>query len=251
MTPTSVPHRIDHCMTLLAAAALATACHHAPPPEWESAPLLPAIHFSEPVRTHSVQLLVLDAHSGAPVVAAGARIDQNVFAPQTDSAGRTSFVDVPSGRHQLLLMAYKYKPWHDSIDVPDSAGLAIVVQLRRSMVVLGHVCTTDLRYGIAVTVMDSSTGEPPSTASLVARTAAGTDHVGPQSPVRAARNAAPTLVLNAAPERAGTYDLTVRAPGYQTWHRTGVEVTKDECHVHTVLITARLQRLTESHGRSR
>lgn len=43
-------------------------------------------------------------------------------------------------------------------------------------------------------------------------------------------------------ERAGTYDVTVQKTGYQTWTKTGVHVTADECHVQTVALVARLQK---------
>jgi hypothetical protein len=42
-------------------------------------------------------------------------------------------------------------------------------------------------------------------------------------------------------ERAGTYTVTVEQQGYRPWSRSGVRVTKDECHVRGVSITARLQ----------
>jgi len=44
-----------------------------------------------------------------------------------------------------------------------------------------------------------------------------------------------------ARERAGTYTVTVEQQGYRLWSRPGVRVTRDECHVRTVSITARLQ----------
>lgn len=42
-------------------------------------------------------------------------------------------------------------------------------------------------------------------------------------------------------ERAGTYTVTVEQQGYRPWSRTGVSVTRDECHVRPVSITALLQ----------
>jgi hypothetical protein len=56
------------------------------------------------------------------------------------------------------------------------------------------------------------------------------------------QNGPPVLLLSSAGERAGTYDLTIRSPGYRDWTRTGVEVTKDQCHVRPVTLTARLQK---------
>jgi hypothetical protein len=42
-------------------------------------------------------------------------------------------------------------------------------------------------------------------------------------------------------ERPGTYTVAVSHPSYRPWQRTGVRVTRDECHVQTQAITARLQ----------
>lgn len=41
-------------------------------------------------------------------------------------------------------------------------------------------------------------------------------------------------------ERAGTYIVTVEQQGYRPWARS-VTVTGDECHVHSVSVTALLQ----------
>jgi hypothetical protein len=43
-------------------------------------------------------------------------------------------------------------------------------------------------------------------------------------------------------ERAGTYSITLAAPGYKTWRRDNVTVTGDACHVKTVFVTALMQR---------
>lgn len=51
-----------------------------------------------------------------------------------------------------------------------------------------------------------------------------------------------TLDLYGAGERAGRYDITISKPGYQTWQRTDVRVTEDECHVRTVRLEALLER---------
>ena len=49
------------------------------------------------------------------------------------------------------------------------------------------------------------------------------------------------LNLNAAGERVGTYEVAVSKPGYATWIKSSVRVTKNECHVNTVQLTALLQ----------
>lgn len=50
------------------------------------------------------------------------------------------------------------------------------------------------------------------------------------------------LPLSLAHEREGTYTVNVVKPGYREWRVAGVQVTRDECHVKTVTLTARLQR---------
>jgi hypothetical protein len=43
-------------------------------------------------------------------------------------------------------------------------------------------------------------------------------------------------------ERPGTYRIEVQAPGYVTRVMPSVRVTKDDCHVETVELTARLEK---------
>jgi hypothetical protein len=94
-------------------------------------------------------------------------------------------------------------------------------------------CTLDARAGLALTVVDSMTGQPITSPSLViaqAATFADTGH----------SFNGPTYYLLF--ERAGTYDVTVNHSDYHIWHRTGVVVTADRCHVQRVTMTAALQR---------
>lgn len=51
-----------------------------------------------------------------------------------------------------------------------------------------------------------------------------------------------TLDFYGAYERAGRYDITISKPGYQTWQRTNIRVSEDECHVRTVRLDALLER---------
>ena len=97
----------------------------------------------------------------------------------------------------------------------------------------GYSCTTQAVPGIMVQVLDSLTGAPAgrnariiARAGTVADTANFTEFDGPYP---------------LAFERSGTYAVTVEQQGYRLWSRTGIRVTKDECHVRTVSLTARLQ----------
>ena len=49
------------------------------------------------------------------------------------------------------------------------------------------------------------------------------------------------LVLSGPPERPGIYDVTIAKPGYLSWQRDGVWARAGDCHVATVLLSARLQ----------
>jgi len=48
-------------------------------------------------------------------------------------------------------------------------------------------------------------------------------------------------MLVGAPERAGTYIVTVARSEYHTWVQADVVVTADECHVKTVSLKAELE----------
>ena len=104
----------------------------------------------------------------------------------------------------------------------------------------GVLCTANIAAGIEVEVVDARSG------AYVARGARGTVRdgafVGVMAPARG-RGIPPadTLVsLQGAFERAGTYTVTIERDGYQPWQRPGVVVTRNVCHVNTVLLVAQL-----------
>ena len=100
----------------------------------------------------------------------------------------------------------------------------------------GVTCTSEARFGIVVTVRDSVTGNVvPGPVVVTARDGSYAETAGPPF-----SNGVDSFVL--AVERKGRYDVSVQAPDYRTWVRTGVQVTADECHVHTVQLQARLQK---------
>ena len=101
------------------------------------------------------------------------------------------------------------------------------------------VCPSDFRYALAVTVQDSATGAyAASGARLVVREGVYADSTE-YPPGRPELNREP---LQAAGERAGTYEVAVRKAGYMDWVQHGVAVDANECHVETRRLTARLQR---------
>ena len=104
------------------------------------------------------------------------------------------------------------------------------------------MCTNQFVYGLNVTVLDSLTLSPPAKATLVARSGAFTDSVGPMPPSQLTNGGPLMLILSTAGERAGVYDVTLKSPGYSDWTKTGITVTKDVCHVIPVAVTAKLQQ---------
>lgn len=100
----------------------------------------------------------------------------------------------------------------------------------------GVVCTEQLVPGILVHVVDSVSGSQTVSGGMaIAVDGAFRDSVSFSA------NASTSLSLPLAYERQGTYAVTVRTPGYATWLKTGVQVTKGVCHVNTVSLTAKLQ----------
>jgi hypothetical protein len=86
---------------------------------------------------------------------------------------------------------------------------------------------------VQVTVQDSVTGAnitPGST--LVLRSGAYVDSV-----------AVPEWAsgFSMGEGRSGTFTLTVRQTGYQSWTKAGITVESDECGAKTVYVTARLK----------
>ena len=116
--------------------------------------------------------------------------------------------------------------------------LILAAAAMRNCILAPSVCTAILKYGVNIAVVDSATGSPPSEATLLVTSGSYTDSVGPRGP---SQTTPPVLMLSTAGERAGTYSVTVRSPGYRDWRRTGIRVTADECHVKPVNLTARLQ----------
>jgi hypothetical protein len=93
------------------------------------------------------------------------------------------------------------------------------------------VCTAEVRPGLAIEVRDSLTGTPRAEQTFgLVRSGRFLDTLEGDS-----------LVLVGAWERAGTYAVDLERWGYLAWRRTEVTVPKDECHVQTVALQARLQ----------
>jgi hypothetical protein len=97
------------------------------------------------------------------------------------------------------------------------------------------VCTMEARSSFAVTVVDSTSGTPVRGATVRVADGAFSDTL-------VAPGAGATAYSGGVYERPGTYTVTVSHTDYRPWQRPGVAVTRDECHVQTQQLTARLQR---------
>src|SRR5688572_28112392 len=100
----------------------------------------------------------------------------------------------------------------------------------------GQACDAILKAGIVLTIVDAATGNPIEEATVIATEGSYSETVTlPSSPPAPGH-----AVL--ANERPGTYRVEVQAPGYLPWVMQGVRVSRDECHVETVQLTARLTK---------
>ena len=98
-------------------------------------------------------------------------------------------------------------------------------------------CTDELVPAFRIGARDSASGKgllPPY--NVYVREAAYVDSALVRVPMDS------TYLAALAHERAGVYTAEVIAPGYRAWRAEHLIVTKDECHVRTVEMVARLQR---------
>jgi hypothetical protein len=94
-------------------------------------------------------------------------------------------------------------------------------------------CTASFEPGITVRALDANTSENVTDgAEGTVVEGAYVDSLRPAGHDASAR----VLLLSAAHERPGTYDVFVERPGYQAVSLSAVDVTQDECHVRTVAL---------------
>jgi hypothetical protein len=98
---------------------------------------------------------------------------------------------------------------------------------------IGVNCTDEARPALSVTPFDSKTGDAVKSLGIATVTEGSFTQSVPNQPP-----GAPGFYL--AYERAGTYDVVVKVPGYQDWKITGAVVKRDACHVITVPLAASL-----------
>ena len=131
-------------LSFLLILALCTACGRAAPrpstamhPTWDGLPLAPALQFAEPVGPGDLVMLLVDAHTGEPLRNGVVSFDSTSTVSPTDSLGRIRFRHVNPGTQHLLIRCPGYFLRRDSILMPSSAGLALLIQMRRRPESLG------------------------------------------------------------------------------------------------------------------
>ena len=101
---------------------------------------------------------------------------------------------------------------------------------------VGLACTDQFVYAVTVEVSDSLTG------GLLSSTPTG---ILTDGQYRETMRLSPNQILRGGGERPGTYDVAVRAEGYQAWRMQGVEVQHDGYHVESVWLLARMVAWTQ------
>lgn len=93
------------------------------------------------------------------------------------------------------------------------------------------VCTMEARPALTVTALDAQTGTRVRGATVRATTGDFSENLAEFDGQ-----------YSGAHEREGTYTIVISHPDYQQWQRAGIVVGRDECHVITEQVEARLAR---------
>lgn len=97
----------------------------------------------------------------------------------------------------------------------------------------GTVCTMEARSAVQVEMRDARTG--------AVLTGPATLTVREGSFAETVEIPANFTSMGVAHERSGVYEVTLTKPGYREWRARDVRVEKDECHVKTARLEARLE----------
>jgi hypothetical protein len=106
----------------------------------------------------------------------------------------------------------------------------------------GVICTMEARSAIQVTILDQQGGRLPSGTNV--RVVARLEGAAPYADTATVVASGDSTSIGLAHERAGSFTVSVSAPGYRPFTASDVRVEKtpDGCHVQTNRIVARLQR---------
>jgi len=201
----------------------------------------------KPTATATITLrgIVKDSLSGQPLQGAEIKLlrDTIRFPPasvvpaRTDETGVFLMSDVPLGSYILHVRRLGYERRQLPIQVSGQTPRTVTIRMAP---VVRRLCELHVVPAIIVDITDSVTG------ALLAEQASGEvrdgDYVDSLQPKRWTKD---WIMASraAAEERPGTYEVTVMHHGYAPWSIKGVKVNRDECHVETVELKARLRRL--------
>jgi len=127
---------------------------------------------------------------------------------------------------------------YEAVDTRSSVGeVPLMILPAAGPQTPGAPCTTSIVFGLYVGVTDARTGALVPGAGVVATDGAYRIGLAPGPSVPGM----PAGVFYGAEERAGTYSVTVTAPGYKEWTRDGITVAAGACHVTPTFVTAALE----------
>lgn len=164
----------------------------------------------------------------------GARVDVHFAPPKpslratTDKAGRAAF-PVPLDSSTVVVRHLGLEPESRAHGPRTSSVLTFTLARSRALL---DVCTMEMLP--ALTFIFDSAGVRDTVRATV-RVRDGSFEQSATVLVGAERQ-----VVGFAAERPGRYDVSVTAPGYAAWRRTGIRVRRDGCHVNTHVQSVRL-----------
>ena len=101
------------------------------------------------------------------------------------------------------------------------------------------VCSTELRPGIEVDILDSISRAPAAVGATLLLQGPYVDSVYISDPATLAI----AKIWYEDHIKAGTYSVQIKKPGYRNWTRTDIRIEADQCHTTTFAhLTALLQR---------
>ncbi len=96
----------------------------------------PVLDIRAAVKPHSVLILVLDAYKNGPIEGAQLELPRIKRAVASDARGVARIDSLETGAYTIRALRIGYKTRTDTIQITDSAGAFLVMQLRESRVSL-------------------------------------------------------------------------------------------------------------------
>jgi hypothetical protein len=160
--------------------------------------------------------IVVDDSTGDRVGHAQVFLTTGLGSTIGDSLGRFT-LKVPPGTPAIRVMRIGYEFAFIPIDAKPDSGYIVSVAIKKASVSVCRVFTSTYfpTSGVVVVARDVLTGAGPSTPITVSfRSGAYADSLTVQA------DSLGRLHRTLAPDRSGTYDVSIRAPGYYDWTAT-------------------------------